>query len=1316
MSTNAETLPTGKSPDTADATPKKLGKYVIEKKLGQGGMGAVYLARDGELRRTVALKVLPRDKASNPTLVRRFKAEAQAAAQLRHDNIVAVYDSDEADGYLFIAMEYVDGHDLHEMISRRGTVPVKRSIEIIKQVAAALEHADQHKIVHRDIKPSNLLIRHDGVVKLTDLGLARSVDDTIETGITRAGTTVGTVDYMAPEQARSSQAADIRSDIYSLGCTWYQMLTGTPPYPEGSMTNKLQAHAVKAIPDPSSKNQNVTEGLVAVIRRMMAKKPEDRYQSPTELLQDLAASSLTKAAFSQEILNAIEDESHHAVPGRTGTVEDEAPHEPPARRKGRARGRDAADAADDVVEPRGAAAEPAAGGKSKKGAASLPPPTRRRSLENEREEQEKGPFAERFKMILLICGLIAAVGGVGWLLSGLGDAVGGSWTFSVVPKQDVVVVPEAVDRPEPVVAAVSGGTSGDSLDTSTPVAQVFGNPTAGANSNNGSSTTIATPGTVAGAGGTTATPVPTGPAISTAALARVRPADPFEPPKLTATAEPNKAAGFTVGPGAASGNHFTSLNDALLKLPADGGVIKLIGDGPFNVSVRSIVKAKQLMLLGDPQRQALIVLTPDVEGQYGRLHVQGSLEISHAHLVLDRTLKPDAAAVSMLQVDQGSLVISNSSLSAFGDSGIEVTGIRLVSGKQPQRLHARRTTVRGQMRAGVDLHASAIDAALDECFLAIGNGAVIRFEGASGLTDPQEVSRWLRAFASTLCGNGSLIDVSAEAAFSESPKTSLVFRDTLGCTASDTGRRALLNVTDWLQQPVRDQLSWQTKDSSFLGFDRLIDLGSKSSFKGDTTDSWRQFWKQSVAAHEFVPESWPQGLTDWGMANPLLFDRQELPMVARVLGSSGEYPGVFADWLNLPGMVHPEKLAAWATRATPPTLPAWKPLAGEKTRINLRDNDLAQVLAKGEWDDGATLEVIGYGICQISPIRIAGKRLKLVFRQMDGAPLKVQPRDVANPPESLFEVENGVLELQGLRLVMPEVRPRQPHWMVSANQSLLSLRDCELRGLESTSSSQRGLIRLQNTSSNDTSRTAVMVRNSLLVAPGPLVQARGAGRVFVQNSILVTNDRAVDVHLPADGDRIPFTLDLSETTISTAGSAIQIAPASLSGPCQQPARIFLDRCAIVPPASWKTGTSTPVWVACDALAHEQRQVAWWGQYNGVAREVRSLLHLNTVPPQRLDTADEWQQHWGPGHEEHLLTGADGVILTDPLPSRLEILEPTHFALHAASKAAKWAHGEPIGVNLASLANLGPRKIEVAVTKPSTKPATPKPAPSKKPSF
>ncbi len=236
-----------------------LGKYQIQRELGAGGMGTVYLAIDSALRRTVALKVLHKERAANETLVRRFEAEAQAAAQLKHENIVTVYDAGQCDGHLFIALEFVDGTDIHELVAKRGSIPLKRSLGYVKQVALALDHLHKRGIVHRDIKPSNLLMTKDGVVKLTDLGLARAVDESMQSNITREGTTVGTVDYMAPEQARNSQSADIRSDIYSLGCTWYQMLTGEPPFPEGSVTNKLYSHISKPRPDPRAFNQTVPD-------------------------------------------------------------------------------------------------------------------------------------------------------------------------------------------------------------------------------------------------------------------------------------------------------------------------------------------------------------------------------------------------------------------------------------------------------------------------------------------------------------------------------------------------------------------------------------------------------------------------------------------------------------------------------------------------------------------------------------------------------------------------------------------------------------------------------------------------------------------------------------------------------------------------------------------------------------------------------------------------------------------------------------------------------------------------------------------------
>jgi serine/threonine protein kinase len=287
---------------------RTLGRYVIEKKVGAGGMGAVYRARDDQLKRPVALKVLPRDKAKNPTLVKRFQSEAQAAANLRHPNVIGVYDAGEVDGYLYIAMEFVDGIDVGELVVRKGVLSAKRSLDIIKQVTHALQHAYEQNIVHRDIKPSNLMIDKEGTVKLADMGLARSLNEEESSSITRDGTTVGTVDYMSPEQARDSKAADGRSDIYSLGATWFHMLCGRPPFPDGDLLNKITAHAKQEPPDPRDLNSDVPDAVAAIIFRMLEKRPEDRYQTPHELLNDLENANLEQREISIDLLAALGDD------------------------------------------------------------------------------------------------------------------------------------------------------------------------------------------------------------------------------------------------------------------------------------------------------------------------------------------------------------------------------------------------------------------------------------------------------------------------------------------------------------------------------------------------------------------------------------------------------------------------------------------------------------------------------------------------------------------------------------------------------------------------------------------------------------------------------------------------------------------------------------------------------------------------------------------------------------------------------------------------------------------------------------------------
>ncbi len=227
-----------------------VGKYVVLDRLGGGGQGQVYQARHRRLDRIVALKLLPTAAGKSPETVKRFQREGRAAAKLSHPNIVAVYDADEAQGVHFLVMEYVDGNDLSATVKRRGPLPLAAAVEYVLQAANGLEYAHRHGVVHRDIKPSNLLLDKSGVVKVLDMGLAR-IEDAVggaDDGLTQSGQMMGTLDYMAPEQAFDTHHADARSDIYSLGCTLYCLICGRPPYVGESLPQKIIAHHEHPVP------------------------------------------------------------------------------------------------------------------------------------------------------------------------------------------------------------------------------------------------------------------------------------------------------------------------------------------------------------------------------------------------------------------------------------------------------------------------------------------------------------------------------------------------------------------------------------------------------------------------------------------------------------------------------------------------------------------------------------------------------------------------------------------------------------------------------------------------------------------------------------------------------------------------------------------------------------------------------------------------------------------------------------------------------------------------------------------------------------
>jgi len=306
----------GEEPGSAITQGLKLGHFTILNRIRAGGMGSVFCAHDDRLDRTVALKVLPPTQARDPLAIQRFQNEAQAAAQLDHENVARVFYIGEEQGLYFIAFEFVTGANLRELIEQHGQLDLRHAVNYTLQIASALLHTSAQGIIHRDIKPSNIIITPSGRAKLVDLGLARKeLKDGDEADLTLAGTTLGTFDYISPEQARDPRTADIRSDIYSLGCTLYHMLTGEPPYPEGTVLQKLLQHQGDDAPDPRSRNRKVPENLSSVVRKMMAKDPRRRYQTADQLMRDLllVAGSLGLRSVSSEGLMWISAQNQEST-------------------------------------------------------------------------------------------------------------------------------------------------------------------------------------------------------------------------------------------------------------------------------------------------------------------------------------------------------------------------------------------------------------------------------------------------------------------------------------------------------------------------------------------------------------------------------------------------------------------------------------------------------------------------------------------------------------------------------------------------------------------------------------------------------------------------------------------------------------------------------------------------------------------------------------------------------------------------------------------------------------------------------------------
>jgi serine/threonine-protein kinase len=295
------------------------GRFRLDEQVGTGGMSTVYRAFDETLERTVAIKLMHRSLSGDPDQLERFRREARAAARLSHPHVVTVIDAGEDDGHPFIVFEYVDGETLKSRIKRTGPLPVVEAVAYAIEVGRALGAAHAERIVHRDVKPQNVLVDRDGRAKVTDFGIARSLEDG---GLTATGRVVGTTDYVSPEQALG-QDVTAESDVYSLGIVLYEMLTGELPFKAESQVGVAMKHVQDPMPDVQQRRPEISAALSAVIERATSKQLENRYGSVDEMVWDLEQALAIEAARAGEatgeattVLRALPDETGDLAPQR----------------------------------------------------------------------------------------------------------------------------------------------------------------------------------------------------------------------------------------------------------------------------------------------------------------------------------------------------------------------------------------------------------------------------------------------------------------------------------------------------------------------------------------------------------------------------------------------------------------------------------------------------------------------------------------------------------------------------------------------------------------------------------------------------------------------------------------------------------------------------------------------------------------------------------------------------------------------------------------------------------------------------------------
>ncbi len=1267
----------------AEASPgpkplPRLGSYLLTEQLGSGGMSNVFRAVHEESGSVVAVKVLPRTLAKNVTLLQRFIREAKSAESLDHPNIVSIFDRGFDQGRHYLVLEFVEGRDLHDRVRLNGPMGVEESIRLVREVAEGLRYAAGRGMIHRDVKPANLLITPEGRAKIIDLGLALQTDDEDER-VTRAGTTVGTVDYMAPEQARDSRRTSERSDIYSLGCTFYYLLTGSPPFPGGGLADKLARHSTAPVPDVRERRPEIPGPLALLVQKMMAKKPEGRFVDYSQLIAGLDGLSRTAAgpdaARPLDVLIDDDDDDSFGLappdpePGRgrkDQTAEPTAPYliaeildddddQPPrptlpapARRSPASSNR--LPAGKPRREPESAPEVSLAELAALDGDQDESPPRRIRELSGssikpgraeassldaliDDDEPTEGASSDvrRGGKELPLQTWIAAGVMVGLALALVGFGV------SLVISLSKPAEPEVVARP---IEEPAGEASRDAVESSSPIA-----PRPGPNRPMPSPKVARKPEAINPA---TSPSVVVTPGVPAGEKAYPREWEArLSPPPTAADPAGTVRPRIILRRVAEAGDdpQTTSLAAALNRL---GEVVEVADTGPFfeddcQVSGKSrIIRARpglrpmiKIELTGQPavrEQEAKFVLGgPRIE----QLVFEG-LDFS----VDLRDLPIQQSALFLCRGAEVTLRDCSITLYNAGDRKFSL--FRLLDGSRPNRLVLERTTIRGPIRTLVEVSGAKAEIILERSLVVGEAGPLIALDAA------ERPSRTLYLTRSLIATSGPLVEWSG--------KPSALAVRSLGSTLArvDAGPVAgLLHARSSSPGGPAAWLDWSGEDNTFVGWGSWLTAGPHPAAAGAEAphriadlDAVRSIWTTSDAGSREVPTPWPASVTREDLVpadlGPLAPDR--LGTLAKIATPHARLRELTVDQIRrLPA---PE-LADGLINRTPFAAPPSAIDVSFDVQALPWNGDLGRFLAETVKKPGsrAIVRVRGVGVHATSPVRLPdGVSVALLGDSEEGS---LAPMPTFSPaPESvgqvLFDLRGGDLAVANLAFATDGlIRPK--HW-IRVEAGILAVRHCKFRDMGGVSPEVGAMIAFVATDAAPmppkagplrapTDFPTARLRNCLIWTGGDAIVAEvGRGVVDLDNCLLITGGPAISL-LPAKVPSEKFEADLvlDHCTIADDRNAIALGPwpGDPAGP-SRPWLVATRSCVF--PRTQREGSTGSLLVA-DPAAFARGALFWHS--NSDAYEIGRFITSSGAQPAGLppaaDLKKQWSGLWGAHH-------------------------------------------------------------------------------------